>query len=385
MLRPPSPIGKDSTARPRTTPLGAVLALAWLASVGTAVAWAGIYFITERDLGYTRMQNLTLAAALGFAYALAALFATPITGIVARRGPLLRSPPPGPRASARAVLGLVLVIGAGLALIPVLWTTEWSIWVFGLTYAPLTGLLWPAIEQYVSSGRRGHDLNRATGAFNLAWASAILIAMWCMVPLIEHHPRWIIGALTPLHLLALLPLARFNPEPHAHGDPASDHDPAQESRYRTLLHLARGMLFLSYVLHASLMPIIPQLMGQLGIAAAAKPALASVWMTTRLCAFATMQRTRAWHGKRATIALGCVLMLIAYAGCIGATSATMLAIALALFGVGVGMIYSAAIYYALEVGSSDIEAGAKHEAMIGLGYGVGPVIAIVARSILPGG
>ena len=374
MLRPPSALGK---ARPATTPLWAVLTLAWAASFGTAVAWAGIFFVTTHDLGYDETDNLGLAAVLGFVYAFAALFARPLAGGLARAM--------GPRASARGVLALIMIVGGALALVPVLWRGEWSVWVFGLAYTPLTGLLWPAVEQYVSSGRRGADLNRAAGAFNLAWASAIFVAMWCMVPLIEHHPRWIIGALAPLHLLCLVPLVRFNPEPHAHGQPAHDHDPEQDALYRRLLRLARGMLVLSYVLHASLMPVIPQLMERLEIRESAQPALASVWMATRLGAFATMQRARAWHGKRAIIALGCVLMLIAYVGCIGAPSALVLGVALALFGIGVGMIYSAAIYYALEIGSSDMDAGAKHEAMIGFGYGSGPLIAMMVRAFLPGG
>ncbi len=387
MLRPPDTRGNAPAA---PTPLWAVLSLSWLASFGTAVAWAGIFFVTEEMLGYTKTQNLVLGALLGFTYAGAAFFALPITGVIARPlRPSRRDPGEAdrlgpPRRSARAVLALLMVAGAGVALVPVIWRTEWSVWVFGLVYSPLTGLLWPAVEQYVSSGRRGRELNRAAGAFNLAWASALLVAMWCMVPLLEHHPRWIIGALAPIHLLCLALLRRFNPEPHAHGEAAHDHDPAQDALYRRLLRLARGALFFSYVLHASLMPIIPQLMGELGIAVAARPALASVWMTTRLATFAAMQRWQAWHAKRTVIVLGCVLMVIAYAACLGAPSALVLAIALAVFGVGVGAIYAAAIYYALEVGSSDIDAGAKHEAMIGFGYGVGPTVALLVRAALPG-
>ena len=378
MLRPDPNLGKAAVPF-RPTPLGAVLALTWLTSLGTAVAWAGIFFVTERLYAYSEAQNLGLAAALGLVYALAAYFATPITGIIAQVG---RGMEPG--RSARAVLALLLVASGLVSLIPTLWSGQWTIWVFGFLYATLTGLIWPGIESYVSSGRRGVQLNRAAGGLNLAWASAVMVAMWAMAPLLEDHAVWIIGALAPLHVLSLVLLVRFNPSPSPHGEAAHEHDPTQHAVYRRLLRLARASLFLSYVLHASLMPVIPQLMAGLAIPTAARPALASIWMTTRLITFAFMQRWGGWHGRRAAVILGVLFMVIAYIGALAAPSTMVLCVALAGFGIGVGMIYAAAIYYALEVGTTDLDAGAKHEAMIGFGYSAGPVISLVVRAFIPG-
>lgn len=381
MLRPEPHAGKASS-RPAQhptrahTPLAAVLWLTWLTSFGTAVAWAGIFFVTERLFAYSKSENLALAAGLGLVYALAAFFATPITGVITRPG---RSS--APKRSARGVLVLLLACCGLVALIPVLWPEQWAVWLFGFLYTPLTGLIWPTIETYVSSGRRGRDLNRATGWFNLAWASAMMVAMWAMVPLLEHHALWIIGGLAPLHLGSLLLMPRFNTEPRPHGDPAYEHDAAQDLAYRKLLRFARASLFTSYVLHASLMPIIPQIMASLSITTAARPALASIWMTARLGAFAAMQRWHAWHGRYAIIVAGIVLMVIAYVGALTAPSTGVLGVALGALGVGVGAIYAAAIYYALEVGATDLEAGGKHEAMIGFGYTVGPGIALVLHAV----
>jgi hypothetical protein len=41
-------------------------------------------------------------------------------------------------------------------------------------------------------------------------------------------------------------------------------------------------------------------------------------------------------------------------------------------------IYSAALYYAMEVGQAEVEAGGKHEALIGLGYTGGPACGLLA-------
>ena len=51
---------------------------------------------------------------------------------------------------------------------------------------------------------------------------------------------------------------------------------------------------------------------------------------------------------------------------------------LALFGLGLSVTYSAAIYYALEVGQSEVQAGGKHEALIGVGYTFGPFVGLAA-------
>ena len=51
-------------------------------------------------------------------------------------------------------------------------------------------------------------------------------------------------------------------------------------------------------------------------------------------------------------------------------------VGLVLFGSGHTMIYYAALYYGMAVGSGGVEEGGKHEAVIGLGYLGGPLLAL---------
>jgi hypothetical protein len=44
----------------------------------------------------------------------------------------------------------------------------------------------------------------------------------------------------------------------------------------------------------------------------------------------------------------------------------------------VGTIYAGAFYYAMAVGAAEVEAGGKHEALIGAGYCLGPVCGLLA-------
>ena len=54
---------------------------------------------------------------------------------------------------------------------------------------------------------------------------------------------------------------------------------------------------------------------------------------------------------------------------------------LAGMGAGVAAIYCGALYYALSVGSAEVDAGGKHEAVIGLGYTIGPTLGLVALGL----
>ena len=56
----------------------------------------------------------------------------------------------------------------------------------------------------------------------------------------------------------------------------------------------------------------------------------------------------------------------------------VLVVSLTLFGAAMGTIYTAAIYYAMEVGQGEIDSGAIHETLIGVGYALGPALGILA-------
>ena len=63
------------TAKPHQprTPLLAVCAVTFLASIGTGVVWNGISFIAKHDYGFTQSQTLMLYAVMGVTYVAGAL------------------------------------------------------------------------------------------------------------------------------------------------------------------------------------------------------------------------------------------------------------------------------------------------------------------------
>ena len=371
--------GPDVPSRPvRTGPmLPRVLALTFLASIGAAVTWNGIYYVARDLFGYGPRGNLVLAVFLGLIYTLGAVSSKRVTAIArAVTARVFGSP-----ISTRGQLAVNLTLGAAASFIPVLMPTELGIWLFGLISVPLLGLLWPAVESYVSSGQRGKSLNRAVGIWNICWATALVPGMFALGPLLEQNPRAVIPAIAPLMLAALIPVFMLSKEPGAHGAPAQEHTPAQDAMYRRVLRRFRICLVVSYVLNAGLAAVMPVIMARLEVPVAWQTPLQSVWMASRLGMFVMLMVWQGWQGREGLSFVAAGLLFAGFGIALGAGSPAMLAVGLVVLGIGLGLTYAAAIYYALEVGMTDVDAGARHEAAIGLGYTLGPLLLMGAIEI----
>jgi uncharacterized membrane protein YuzA (DUF378 family) len=64
----------------------------------------------------------------------------------------------------------------------------------------------------------------------------------------------------------------------------------------------------------------------------------------------------------------------------GPNLATILA-GFAPLGAGVGVVYYAALYYAMAVGRAQVEAGGTHEGLIGAGYAAGPLVGLAGAAV----
>jgi len=363
----------------RTGPiLPRVLALTFFASIGAAVTWQGIFYVAKALFKYTATQNLIVGAALGFVYALAAFYAASITDAVRAASARLT----GARLSTRGIMVTILALSAVISIVPKAIPTQVGLWTFGLVSVPLLGLFWPTVETYVSSGQRGRSLNRAAGLWNMCWAFALLPGMWVMAPLLTWHPTWVIPTLAPMMLIAMAIALTFPKEPGSHGEASHEHTPAQDALYRRLLRVFRICLVISYLASSSLGPVVPQLMASLDVPMVWRTPLQSVWMLSRLLTFILLGVWHGWHGKARYAPISVALFVVGFTLAITATasfgSVAQLTVGLVMMGIGLGVTYAAAIFYALEVGTTDVDAGARHEASIGLGYTLGPLLLLSA-------
>lgn len=367
---PPSPA--PTGALSRRSPLWAAVALTWIDNIGAFTALVGVLFVAKYAYGFSPAQSLGLGMVQGVMYVLAALCA----GVGSRR-----LAGPGRVLSTRTLLAWMHVAMAAVCWIPIAWQSPWSMWLVMALYAPLAGWLWPLIESFLSSGRTGADLRRSSAWFNLSWASCQVVTFWLIAPFMERHPLWAVPILGLSHLAALPLIMHLRPEPAPHGEGGHKHDPHERALYRRLLGAHRSLLVLSYVVYSALGPLLPSIADDLGVAEKWAPPLCSVWTFSRLAMFWVMGAWGGWHGRAGTLIWPASLLITGVALSLLAPWPAVLGVGLTLFGLGMGAIYASAFYYAMEVGAAGVDAGGKHEALIGTGYSIGPMLGLAASSL----
>lgn len=371
-----------ATTPPTTnrTPLAGVLTLTFLASLGTGGVTNGVFFLTESAFGYGRSLNYWLALFMGVTYIAAALGAGRVVRFAGRRHA---------RLNARTMIGIALGAVGLVCMLPSLATfatgepQAWTIWVLVAVFSPATGVLWPLVEAYLSGGRRGGELRRAIGRFNLTWGFALVVVFWAMAPLVEGRPLTVLVALGVVHLAGIGLLVLFPSVPGAHSD--EHHEPEIDpARAKRLLFVFRTLMPVTYLVLATLSPFFPEAAQSLGVAPAWRTPLVSVWMIARLGVFGVLGRWHGWHGSWWMPGLGWVSLIAGFAACVfgprlgGDAGVWAFAGGLAATGIGMSAIYVGSLYYGMEAGSAHVDAGGTHESLVGAGYAIGPACGLGA-------
>lgn len=365
--------------------LSVVLALTWLGSFGTGIGWSGVFFISKQAFGFSETMNLFLASAVGLGYTVSSLFAGRVVGILTAK--LFKG---SVRSALFAVVLGLAICSISLSVIP----TQPMLIAFCALYNGLCGFLWPTVEAYLSGGRSPKDLRSATGRFNIAWASAVVVSLLAMTALTTSpdEARWVFAGLGILHLVMLAFVAKLPRAPHSvpvdavnpiayepsPNEPDADRNPVERNTAKRLLILFRAELVISYFLVSGIGPVLPHILAGVGIHEQWRAAVGSTWMATRLAVFFLFERWHGWHGKTRTIVWSSAALLIGVAGAASAANAALVIISLAILGFGMGAAYAGALYYAMHSGGDHVTEGGRHEAMIGLGYTIGPIAALIA-------
>ena len=355
-------------------PLWAVLLFTFVASLGTGAVTNGVFFLAKSGYGFDRGDNALLGAVFGVAYVSGALLVGKLVRRLRRAGCSTRQILAGSMGIAASVLGVpyASVLFTGTA-------GPWTIWVLTVVYAFSTGVLWPVVESYLSGGRSQARLRTAISQFNITWAMAVAAAFWLMAPFWTEYPIELLAAAGVLHGSSCLLVAFMGREPaphppeHAHGVPPG---------YRALLRTARAMLVCTYLFMSTLGPLLPNVLERLRVDELWQTPLGSVWQVSRVALFAMLGLWHGWHGRAWPLWWAAGLVVCGFAGVVLAPNAALLmgenaglvavGAGLVAFGIGLASIYKSALYYGLEVGAAQVDAGGSHEALIGAGYTIGP-------------
>lgn len=382
----PAAVGAHSPRRSgAAAPISAVLVFTFLNSYATGTMFNGIFFVLEKSYQFTLFTTCLLGLAFGITYVVGAVAAGPLSRFLQAKG-----------VSGRSLLIGLMVAAAALNLLPVAaWygfgddarpRLAWMMWAFSSLYSMLSGILWPVVESFLAGGRTAEQLRNSTGKFNVTWSSALVGSLLVLAQFHQDHKVAAFGLVALVHLLSIGLLLAFPSQPGEHPHDAHEHPPV----YERLLSVHRVLIPLTYLVMYALGPLQPGIMAALGISPGLKEVVGATWLAARVVTFSTLGLWHGWHGRWGTPIVGMGLLIIGFASCVlspalvpaSNTGPAAFPIALFLgglvcFGLGAATVYTAALYYAMEVGSAEVDAGGTHEAMIGLGYTVGPICSLV--------
>lgn len=358
----PAPLSAPGPAR-----LHWVLVIVFLVSLGTGVFWHGLAFIAKHSYGFDQTRNLTLYALMGTVYTIGAFNAARVTRAIERF------------VSPRLVLGLT-VGGQGVAcVVPVVFASESALWVSAGVTTIASALTWPVLESYLTAGRHGPDMRSAISWFNMVWMPAVVVPMFAIAPLVEEHGAYGIGgvAVTSFAAVGLLGFLPARPAPHDH-ELASAH---VTSSYPFLLRSARVLLPLSYVLSSVMSPLLPYRFEQIAIDVAWETPATATYLVMRIVVVVVMWRIPFWHGKWSTLVTAAATLVLGFAAVVLAPTLPVMLAGFVSFGIGLGIVYHAALYYGMAVGAAAVDASGTHEALIGAGYAAGPLTGLIGTAI----
>ncbi len=343
---------------------------AFTASFAAVLLQRGLYFFTHDLLGFSQAQNLWFALLFGVAYVGGASASHSVAARLGERRALL------------AVLTLLAAVHVALACFP----SALVLCVAFALMALLQGAMWPIFESYMSAGETPESLGPALSRYNIAWALSVPPALAVAGPLIASgSPRWLFVLAAALYGLIWFSCRSFPAQPtHLDIGHAARPDSAVLTRFRGLLLAARFAMLESYLLLFLLAPLMPEIMKSVGFGTAAAARASSLLDVARLSCFVGLFAYSGWHGKQKPIAFAIASLPLGFGLVLFGQSVAVVVAGELLFGAAAGFLYTAALYYAQVVQNASVDAGGAHEALIGLGYALGPGAGLVGTALAGG-
>lgn len=347
-----------------------------IASATATLASFGIFFYTTHRFGWTQQQNLLLASGQGVVYICGALLAHPLSERLGRRAALL----------------LLYTVLALLISVPLVHPSPAIVAPVVLAYSLLAGCTWPALESLVSDGAEPAELSRRLGMYNLDWALSGAITLALCGALIQRWPPGIFAIGCAGNVICALLAWLAPPTPADTAPAAAPHAEFALLRQRRLaLWLSRIAMPATYVVIYCLAALLPTLPAFSRLPLWAVTLASSIWLVARFLIFAALGLMSWWHTRPTLLMWSAILMAGAFVGILavgqdstaGTPTLTTIALAQVLFGITVGWIYAASLYFGMVLSEGSTEHGGYHEALIGLGQAAGPGAGALATWLFP--
>ena len=364
-------------------------------AAGTLLTVGVLFYMTHR-FGFTARENFAVAACQGMLYVLGALSAKRLAN----------------RWKRIAVLQKLYVIMPLFALAAGFCAASDRAIPTAILVAIETGMMgasWPLLESLVSAAGDPARLSGRLGCYNIIWSVTGALALALSGAVIQHLPPWaffgIVAALqiTAFTIITLRRILRSGIAADSAAAPQADADKAKSSagesvsvQLRLALWLSRIALPSTYVIIFSLAPALPTLDAIDRLSPTLATMQCSIWFVARAAAFIVLGSTSFWQRRPILTLIAGITMLAGFLGTIASGSLTgagigvglgaalaLMAAAQTLLGLSLGMIYASSLYFGMAVSKGSTEHGGYHEALIGLGQVLGPVVGVTAKLINP--
>gem|GEM_PF-860095 len=253
---------------------------------------------------------------------------------------------------------------------------------------------WPALETAVSRSPAKMPLSTRMALYNICWSTTGFVAFFTKGAFqeISWSLIFIIPAVITL-LSCIVLFARAIPDSMMGQEhvPEEAHDeveldtPEMRLRATTLLHMAWIGNALAYVASNVMIPVA------LTFAYAAwlnsygyKPSLTlaaivtSVWVFTRAVGFVLTMKCKFWHYKARWLVGSQIALAVSFLVMLTWHQPVVLILAQIIFGFAAALVYSSSLYYAMHTSDGSGEHAGFHEALIGVGFLLGPTIGALA-------
>lgn len=252
-------------------------------------------------------------------------------------------------------------------------------------------LIWPALEALVTEGESGAGRAHIVGVYSMVWAACSALSYFFGGSLFDRLGSssifWLPPALHAGQLLVLWLVARTRktgtiPMTVVEEEAQPLRAPSSISPlvFQRMAWIANPF---ACVAAFTLLAMIPALSAKLGLGVTHAGWFGSIWFFARLAAFVVLWRWQGWHYRFRWLLAGYLLLIAGFTITLTAGDLFWLSVGQVAFGLSVGLLYYASLFYSMDVGESRAEQGGIHEAMMGAGNFVGPGIGAIGLVIAP--
>jgi hypothetical protein len=358
-----------SNVQGRGLPLPAYYAVEALNSMGNSIFITCSFFWSQSRFGYTDGRNLFMGAVQGIVYVLAARYGGRLADRMGRDR-LIRLFLPG----LIFLLGIAPLLHA--AIVPVAITA---------LYLAILAPTWPALESSILHAPSRLGMPTRLGLYNITWAFAGAFGLLVSGPLYAWRVEAVIWLPALLHLAAFACLRASRPATDASGRSAIDlphrgHDVPAAIK-RRFLHTSWLANAMSYFLLTSLTALAPELGHRLALQPGQALWLVDCIFFARAAAFLGLIRWPAWHYSTAWSQAALWVAPLSLAVIFLSREVVVVAGAMIVFGLAIGLSYFTSIYYSLDYGRGSGEHGGLHEAVLGVGMLLGPLVGALGTAL----